>query len=483
LVANSVHIKLSILLFLVLSVSSISQVTLFAEFAKKVRTGTDQALYRDLAEEIAEAISPSLNKNFSSQSAVRIARKLSSHVRNAQVYLLDSRGRVVLDFQSDKYSNPKPVRLKPIDDFLSNRPLPIYGSNPRYSRANEVFSVAEINYEDKPAYLYVVFDSAIYRKGASGVVNSYILRNTLFQALLSVLVASSLGWLMFSFTTKRLSRITDSVEQFREGVFEQAIPVTSGDELGRLANSFNEMAEKLSQNIGALEETDYQRRQLVANISHDLRGPLTSLYGYSETLLLSGFSEKNKKTREICETIFRNVELLKRLVEELFELSKLDAQDKVPKLARFDVAGFLDDLYLKFELIAKEAGIKLSKKVTLADLYAQGDIALLERALSNLIENAIRHTPAGARVELIGSRAGEFVIFEVNDGGRGIAESEIPFIFERFFHKNRAELDKSEGSGLGLAIAKKIIDLHSSVIRVESEENIGTKFSFRLKAD
>ena len=175
--------------------------------------------------------------------------------------------------------------------------------------------------------------------------------------------------------------------------------------------------------------------------------------------------------------------MLSQLVEELFELSKLDAKQIKPQLEIFSLSELVQDVVLKYRPHADEAEIQLESAMPAEALNIKADIGLIERALSNLIENAIKYTPEKGVVKVALTDADQAVRFVVSDTGAGIAEEDLPHVFDRYYRGKQNATRKPGGTGLGLAISKKILQLHQSDIEVESQLNVGTRFMFTLQRD
>jgi signal transduction histidine kinase len=221
------------------------------------------------------------------------------------------------------------------------------------------------------------------------------------------------------------------------------------------------------------------RRELVANISHDLRTPLASLQGYLETLHLKRIHLTSDEQRNYLEIALKQTEQLSGLVSRLFDLAKLDSGQAVVALEPFALGDLVQDVVQEFNLAASNKGITLRGHIR-ADLpLVVGDIGLLERVLRNLLENALRYTPAGGNVAVTTSPGPEGAVVEVADTGIGIAAEELPRIFDRFYRVEKSRGLSAGSAGLGLAITKRILDLHSSAISVSSERG-RTIFRFML---
>lgn len=241
------------------------------------------------------------------------------------------------------------------------------------------------------------------------------------------------------------------------------------------------MAGRIVQQVEALRRTDEERRELIANISHDLRTPLAALRGYVETLLLKERSLTPEERTRFLEIAASQSEKLGTLVTELFELSRLEAHEASPQLERCSIAELVQDVVQRFQLQAAEKGVHVTAHFPLDLPEPELDIRLLERALQNLIENAIRFTPAGGAVTVSVSRAPSGALrVEVADTGVGIPEEELAFVFQRFYRARAT--GEADGTGLGLAIAKRIVELHGGELTVASRPGKGTRFAFELPA-
>jgi two-component system OmpR family sensor kinase len=239
------------------------------------------------------------------------------------------------------------------------------------------------------------------------------------------------------------------------------------------------MAERLIQLIKELRQADALRRELVANITHDLRTPLTSLHGYLETLLLKEGTLTSQEQRDYLSIAIKRSDQLGKLVSALFELAKLDSPDVQVRFEPFSLAELIQDITQKFQLIAgKKTGLRTSVAEDLPFVFA--DIALIERVFGNLIENAVRHTPEGGSITVRVVPEEERQMVQVSDTGSGIEPEDLAHLFDRSYRQKRERPNDGEGVGLGLIITKKILELHGSGIEVKSAAAVGTTFTFTL---
>ncbi|HKJ89068.1 MAG TPA: ATP-binding protein, partial [Gammaproteobacteria bacterium] len=267
-----------------------------------------------------------------------------------------------------------------------------------------------------------------------------------------------------------------------QGPGPDAVPRGRGDEIDRLADAFGTMGERITDQFGQLQQAEEARRELLANVSHDVRTPLASLQGYLETLLLKEESLSAEQRREYLQTTLTHTRRLSRLMSGLLELATLETEEAKPRPEPFSLSELAQDVAQKFGLEAERKGITFDFQIPAGLPTVHGDIGLIERVLDNLIKNAVKYTPEGGQVGLFLERSGNGVAVRVSDTGQGIPEEELPHVFERFYRGSRHLPERQEGTGLGLAIAKRILDLHEVSLEVSSRVDRGTTFAFTLPA-
>jgi len=340
-------------------------------------------------------------------------------------------------------------------------------------------------------YLYAILGGQKYDELANSVRGSYVQKLSLGALVAIVLAAFLVGLLVFGLLTRRLTRLTGDVQRFTDSGFDPAMTealVTGSsqtgvqDEIGQLREAFSGMANKIREQFEGLEETDRLRRELVSNVSHDLRTPLASIHGYVDTLLLKNNTLSEEERLSYLEITRKHTKRLGRLIGDLFELSKLDSTSIKPALESFSLAELLQDVTQEFELEAEKKGIHIEVNAQPEASMVHADIGLIQRVLENLLRNAVRYTPAGGTISITLDRKPGCVAVAVADTGCGIAEADIDRIFDRFYRSEQGEEERSNSAGLGLAIVKRILDLHGSRITVSSTINQGTRFEFDIPA-
>jgi signal transduction histidine kinase len=430
----------------------------------------EQLLNRDYAGSIAKELEPLVAGGFEPgrvRAAIHYMMVLNPRV---EIYLLDSGGGVLAWFAPPAEGSPRGrVDLGPVRRFLESG-RPILGEDPRSSR-RKPFSAAPLRLGDQRGYVYVILGGERYDRFLGSSRDSYYLRAGLATFLLAIALTLLAGFALFFLLTRRLSSLAQAVKAFQRGQLDRRVAARGRDELGALGRSFNEMAASIQAALAA-------RRDMVANISHDLRSPLASIRGNLETLLLKERELPPAERRAFLEAALRSVDGFHRLVEELFELARLESGQARPRPESFPPGELVQDVVLKLRPRAEAAGVHLAAELPSELPPAHGELGLIERLLTNLIENALRFTPAGGTVKVSLSAEGGGTRVSVSDTGSGIAPEDLPHIFERFYRADRSR--PAGGAGLGLAIARQIAELHGSRLEVQSSPGRGSRFHFLL---
>lgn len=284
--------------------------------------------------------------------------------------------------------------------------------------------------------------------------------------------------------TRPLTSLTLAAEEMKGGDYAQRVETPkSQDELGRLASTFNAMAEKIETDVNELRRQDQVRRELVANIAHDLVTPLTAIQGFSEALADDVISEP-KARHETAQLIGREVQRLRRLVSDMQHMSSLESGWVQLDMEPLDLHSLVDEVLAVMGPECEQAGIALHNEIAPKTPPVLADSDRITQVLLNLLDNARRYTPAGGSIT-IGARAdisteGKWLNVWISDTGTGINADDLPYIFDRFFRADRSRAGTSGGSGLGLAIVKAIIKAHGGTIWAESVPGKGTCITFTL---
>ncbi len=292
----------------------------------------------------------------------------------------------------------------------------------------------------------------------------------IYAALGATVFAFVLGVVLARNLTQPLRALTGAIRQVSKGNLKQRVTVISTDELGELSEAFNHMSEQL-------EHLIQSRRQMTADVAHDLRTPLTVIGGYIESMR-DGILKPTKERLELIQT---EVQHLQRLVEDLRTLSQADAGELSLNREPIDVAALIEQTARIYKPMAEKQGVTLQveTKGDATKMKTSVDPDRLSQVLGNLITNSLRYTPEGGCIQLQSWREKDQICMAVQDNGSGIATEALPFIFDRFYRADSARSNGNE-SGLGLAIAKSIIEAHQGQISATSEVGKGTRMCVEL---
>jgi len=296
-------------------------------------------------------------------------------------------------------------------------------------------------------------------------------------AVVLILVASRL---LSARISRPIVEIAGILNAIKAGDLQRKLPVRTDDEIGRLAETINEMTDKLRDDIAQLQRLERFRSEFLGNVSHELRTPIFSLKGFLETLI-DGAVDDPSVNRQFLEKAYHHANRLDALLKDLIEISRIESGDMRMSFRYFDVMEFLEQVRGDFadEAIRKRQTIRVA--VSGGEIKAFGDKDRLRQALESLVENAIKYSPEGGHIELRGLDGESSVRIEVVDDGPGIGAEHIPRIFERFYRVSKDRSREVGGTGLGLSIAKHIVEAHGSRLQVESALGRGSRFFFDLK--
>ncbi len=444
-----------------------------------------QGLSRDLAQHIAHD-TVLMDSNGLMPGAVReLFSKLMLVNPSVEVYLLDTEGRIAGNAAPEGRLRREKVDLAPIQRLLADQPLPILGDDPRSIDGRKVFSAAPLKVNGKPAgYLYVVLLSEEHDRYAERGATSAALNTALLSIGLVALLCLIAGLTAFNLITRPLRRLTDTVSHFDIDGAPQPLPAPSPavdksadpDEIAVLGAAFRQMQNRLGEQWRSLTRQDQERRELVANISHDLRTPLASLHGYLETLSLKDATLTAEERRRYLGIALDQSRKVGGLAQSLLELVRLEHGFVQPVLERFSLIDLLQDIFQKFELAAEARHVELKASFVPNLPPVCADLGLIERVLTNLVDNALRHTPQGGEIELDLKPHGALVEVTVSDTGPGIAPELREGLFLRPFNIGGARRD----GGLGLRIVHRILQLHGREIQLLDAPGRGATFRFSL---
>ncbi|HEY7864566.1 MAG TPA: HAMP domain-containing sensor histidine kinase, partial [Psychromonas sp.] len=400
-----------------------------------------------------------------------------------EFYALDVSGKLLAYSAPEGVVKLDKVNLKPVKNYLNGQQLPLYGDDPRTPNTQKIFSVSPIysSEQQTQGYLYVIIggqkrDTAIALLAGSKVLkdSALILGSAILFGLIAMLLAVAV-------ITKPLKKLSQRSLEYVRNDFTNLSPAHhswfASREIQDLEHSFVCAAQHINQQLSQIKTTEQLRRELLSHISHDFRTPLTALNGYLETWLIS---EENKRSPELIALALKNGQQINQLVEQLFELARLESGDIQFIPEPVNVVELAYDVIQRLRYQADKQGVGLSVKVdSQHGIIAYADISKLERILVNLIDNAIRHTQASGAVKLEINDYQDKVEMSIIDNGKGIQHDELEAIFQPKYRASNTE-GSLTNAGLGLSIVKRLLEMHHSIITVSSQPGIGSQFRFEL---
>jgi signal transduction histidine kinase len=292
-------------------------------------------------------------------------------------------------------------------------------------------------------------------------------------------IAISLGYFLSEALTDRIVILNQAANNIAEGELATRVPVTGSDEMAGLARTFNAMAAQLEAAAKKQAELDTLRRDLIAWVGHDLRTPLASIRAMVEALA-DGMVDEPDTVQRYLNTMQKDIRSLSLLIDDLFQMAQIDAGGLQLNRHPSSLSDLISDTIESFSELAARQGVTLEGSAGPGLELVDMDTRRIGQALANLVSNALRHTPAGGRVQVRASKSAAGVLVEVEDNGEGIRPEDLPFIFQQFYRGEKSRSRATGGAGLGLAIAKGIVEAHGGHIGVESGAEQGARFFFTL---
>ena len=419
---------------------------------------------------------------------------------DTQLYLLDAQGRVLASTGSARPGLR--VKLAPVLQAVGGVPMPyVMGDDPERMDADAVIAAKPLgravirSTETVAGYLYLVAHRNALPAGRLAAFRSSFAQPAMAFIVAVVALATLLAAWVIATITRPLRRLSEAVAAVsREGLTAGAPgpsllalqDESARDEIGQLANGFRAMLATLRTQWDTLRRLDHFRREGVSNLSHDLRSPLTATAACLETLDARWAGDRNRDDDgRLIEVALRNTRNAARLVQSLGDLAQLDEPAFQLHTEVLDASELLDDIALRFAARAAQQGVVLLSEAPqhgAEPAFVALDIELFERAVANLVDNALKFSRPGGRITLSARVAAAQVQVSVGDDGAGIAAADLPQLFDRFYQSRQsvAPATGEGGKGLGLAIVKRIAELHGGDVVVSSTPGSGTEVTIAL---
>lgn len=443
-----------------------------------------QALSRDVAESIARDAQLTDANGLMPNAVRNLFNQLMMVNPSVEVYLLEPDGRIAGHAAPEGRLRRDRVDLEPVHRFIDGQMLPILGDDPRSRDGRKVFSAAPLSVNGRQVgFIYVVLLGEAHDLLAARGSADAVLKTALLSIGMVGLLCLAAGLVAFTLITRPLRRLTESVRQFDMHGAPPEMPERSPDvadhsrdEIAVLDAAYRQMVLRISEQWEALTRQDQERRELIANISHDLRTPLSSLHGYLETLLLKDASLEPAERRRYLGIALDQSRRVGALSQSLFELARLEYGFVQPELESFSLVDLVQDVFQKFELAAESRHIALQADLAPQLPAVRADLGMIERVLSNLLDNALRYTPEGGAIRIAIRAVGQELEVTISDSGPGIPPELREGLFRRPFTVGGARRD----GGLGLRIVHQMLELHGVSIHLVESGGQGTTFRFLL---
>ena len=352
------------------------------------------------------------------------------------------------------------------------------------------FAVSRSSWIRRSPHLAWTLVSGYVLAGLLVFLNVYITARMMFAsahdlALATILlifatgIAVSANIFLADTVTARIRQVHSAARQVAAGDLKTRLQDSGKDEMALLAQSFNDMVVQLQEGERQQREIEILRRDLVAWAGHDLRTPLTSIRAIIEALADGMVNDEDTRLRYL-RTAQRDIQSLSHLIDDLFEMAQADAGGLKLEQEQGSMADLISDTLERFSAQARQQGIVLEGSVATGADSVRMDIQRIGRVLSNLVINALRHTPSNGRITITSALQGDAILVRVQDTGEGIRPEDLPFVFERFYRGEKSRSRSTGGAGLGLAIAKGIVEAHGGNIGIESQPGEGTQVWFTI---
>ncbi len=400
---------------------------------------------------------------------VVVAQPLGIDIGTRNYYILDDTGTCLATSDPDDDKN---IEITP------NLLKALVGTSGYTGRSSTEYMDVAVPVTDNGgqiAYVVYVMDNKQDVRELSRELITIVLE----AVIIGVFISAVLSFIISKPLLQPIIGMTKAAEAMAGGDFSRKIDVDSDDEIGILAQTFNDMATQLMRTLEEIKKSETLRREFVANVSHELRTPLTSIRSYAETL--TDYRDIPKEMEyDFLHVILNESDRMTKIVQDLLELSRFDAGSSKLSIEKLSLEQSLHDVTDAIALEAKKHGhtVRLLLEEALPDI--SGDKARIEQVLLNILTNAVKYTPDGGTIDISGGCEDDSVWVKIKDDGIGIPREDLSRIFDRFYRVDKARSRQSGGTGLGLSIAREIVVRHGGDINIDSEPDEGTAVTITL---
>lgn len=438
-----------------------------------------QLLNKDVATHIAQFASPFENNGINKKKADSVFYNAMVISPSAEVYFLDTTGKVIAYHAKESDIRQWVLPLINIKKLIASAGKDyIKGPDPRDPENPKIFSASAVIHKSKNlGYIYVILGS---NKDVSDMLYSAYFSSLLIKVFFVIIGVSIIFALIYLNRLQRsFNHMITILKKFQDGDFEARFAIKENDELAPVTTAFNRMADLVVYNINQLIKSEQERKDFVANISHDLRTPLSVARGYTETLLIKNEKQvTQQEEKKFLELIHRKLQQVEHMVKQLFDLSKMESAEFVPNKEPFIFSEILQEIIHALTSVASEKNIQISCIQCESTSWIFADVGMMERVIQNLLVNAINYTPEDGLINILLNKAGIELIFIIENSGDTLSPELLEWI------NNSAETNHTASrpakSGIGLMIVKKILFLHEYSFKAEANTGIGNKFTIQM---
>jgi signal transduction histidine kinase len=463
--STGIFSRIGIFVFLVITALGVLFVLVTYNATSDYYQASTQLLNKDIAEHITKLSAPFSKDGIDHHKADSVFNNTMIISPNTEVYFLDTMGNVKYYYAPDSLIKERKVPVDNIKAYLKDHLHLIKNTDPRDPGTPKIFSAAPVMIGDqKIGYIYVILASKEYRNVAEFVFKSQVggwATKVFFIVTLATVIFSLL---YTSRLQKRFNHVIHVLDQFRDGNLNVRFNIVEQDEFFPIADAFNKMVVMLDNNFTRLKILEDERKNFLANISHDLRTPLAVARGYTETLLIESTISRKEQEGHL-EMIQNKIMQVEKLVLQLFELSRMESVNFTPQKEPFVFSEILQETMRGAELQAKIKNIEIACENCEDSTMIEADISMMERVVQNLLENALKYTNVDGHIKITLSRNIDRLVMRLENSGILLSAELL-----RWINNDTGDdtIKRPKQAGLGLALVKRILQLHGFGFEVKT---------------
>ena len=477
--------RIIILIFTLITVLSLLFIVITYLTTKEFYQSSTQLTDKDVAAHIAEFASPFEDKGINKKVADSVFYNAMVLNPSIEVYFLDTTGKIMYYQSPDSTIK---LWMIPLDNVIkhiqSNGEDYIKGPDPKDPSQQKVFSAAEvINDGKKLGYIYVILGGNAYNTASNMLFGSHVMSLAIIAFGVIIFLSVVLSFWYVNRLQRNFKKIIAVLNEYMKGDFNVRFKLNAKDEFAPITDSFNKMATLLSFNIDKLKQTEQERKNFIATISHDLRTPLSVAKGYTETALtrLSTGEINKPEIDAFMQLVHKKLQQIEIMVHDLFELSRMESVHFTPNKEPFIFSEIFNEMYNVYKKRAAEKNIQLSCDGCEDMSWINADIRMIERVIQNLFDNAVKYTPEGGSIHTKLEKQAGLLTLTFTNNGTSLSDELINWINITAQQTNDPIIIKPANAGLGLLIVKKVLELHDYSFHVVTSGNNIISFSIEMK--